>query len=152
MAKPTVAAAETREGRIPNEAGADLLRSVGLRVTMPRLAVLGLVTSTGEHLSADAVRRRLHERGIDLQRSSVFNVLDRLSRAGLVKRVEVGGATRFERDDGMIHDHFRCTSCGTIENVAAADVAVPAVAGRVDASSVLHIGLCPACLGNEASG
>ena len=121
------------------------LRGAGLRVTLPRLAVLDLMDSTEEHLSADVVRTRLAEAGVDLQRSSVFNVLARLSEAGLLRRVELGGPTRFERQ-GDEHGHFQCNSCGAIENVAATDVPVPPVAGRIDATFVVHRGLCKACL------
>lgn len=121
------------------------LREAGLRVTLPRLAVLDVILATGDHLAAEEIRERLEAADVNLPRSSVFNILSRLSDSGLIRRLELGGPTRFERE-GDAHDHFRCTSCGLVENVGSAEFTRPAVDGRIDSATVLYAGLCETCL------
>lgn len=121
------------------------LRDAGLRVTLPRLAVLDVILATEDHLAADEIRERLEAADVNLPRSSVFNILSQLAKAGLLRRLELGGPARFERDSGA-HDHFRCTSCGLVENVGAAELTQPAIDGRIDSASVLYVGVCEACL------
>jgi Fe2+ or Zn2+ uptake regulation protein len=120
------------------------LRGAGLRVTLPRLAVLRTVGSSSEHVAADEIRALLASGGIELQRSSVFNVLGTLAEAGLIRRVDLGGPTRFE-PIGPTHDHFVCRSCRHIHNVAPADLPVPEVPGTVTATEVVYRGLCDGC-------
>lgn len=136
-----------REGTLADPArdATTALREAGLRVTLPRLAVLDVILSTEQHLAADEVRAHLEAADVSLPRSSVFNILARLSESGLIRRLELGGPARFERESGS-HDHFRCTSCGLVENVGSAKVTRPAIDGRIDSTSVLYVGLCHSCL------
>ncbi len=121
------------------------LRDAGMRSTLPRRAVLETIMATPDHRSAEEVRRALEERGIDLGRSSINNILGTLAGAGLINRVEtLPGPARFERDTSD-HDHFWCVRCRRASNVSALLVHPPLVAGRVMATAITHLGECEAC-------
>jgi Fe2+ or Zn2+ uptake regulation protein len=127
------------------------LKRAGLRVTAPRLAVLGAVRQGGhptvEELAASA-RGRLGA----VSTQAVYNVLGALAAAGLVRRIEPpGGPARFESRVGDNHHHLICRACGGVQDVDCAVghapcLELPAVRGYViDEAEVIFRGLCPTC-------
>ena len=123
------------------------LRAAGLRVTLPRRAVLGLITASEEHLTAEQVRDGLSRRGVDLPRSSINNILGNLSRRGIVGRVTtVPGPVRFEADSS-VHDHYVCSVCGLITNVPSRNRrgAIPPLPGTVSGETTTYTGECHDC-------
>jgi Fur family ferric uptake transcriptional regulator len=128
---------------------ADRLREAGLRVTQPRLLVLGLLEEGG-HLSVDDVARRLGQRGTPLQRGSVYHVLRDLLGAELVMEAGAGaGPSRFEVA-GEFHHHFVCESCGTLADVPCQAESTPCIdrsdlPGEARLALVTFRGVCTAC-------
>jgi Fe2+ or Zn2+ uptake regulation protein len=123
------------------------LHDAGMRSTLPRRAVLETIMATPDHRSAEEVRRALEDRGIDLGRSSINNILGTLAGAHLINRVEtLPGPARFERDTSD-HDHFWCARCRRASNVPARRTTPPPVAGRVLATAITLLGECDACGG-----
>src|SRR3712207_9555841 len=89
----------------------ELLRSRGLRVTRPRLAVLEVLTGGG-HLDVDEIAGRVRGRLDSVSTQAVYDVLGALSRAGLARRIEPAGSpARFEARVGDHHHHIVCRSC-----------------------------------------
>jgi Fe2+ or Zn2+ uptake regulation protein len=129
---------------------ASRLRARGLRVTGPRLAILAMLRKVGGHRSADELVAALREGGYHHARTTVYNALDDLARAGLVRAAPVdSGALRYE-SLGEEHHHFVCRSCGRILNVPIepdlADRDAPAVEGAtVDEVDVIYRGFCAIC-------
>ena len=141
---PAVASAAT-------EAARALLRSAGLRVTAPRLAVLGAVDQM-PHSDADAlfgaVRGALP--GTSLQ--AVYGVLGALASAGLVRRIEPAGSSAlYERRIADNHHHIVCTGCDAIADVDCVYGMAPCLVPSgthgfaVQSAEVTFWGLCPAC-------
>jgi Fur family ferric uptake transcriptional regulator len=105
------------------------IRTAGLRVTAPRVAVLQRLhgaTSPSSH--ADLVDA-LAPQGWD--RATLFRILNDLADAGLVHRVDVGDHVwRFELcaeetpHAGGEHPHFVCNECGDVVCLPDADVRV----------------------------
>ena len=130
---------------------AALLRAHGLRVTRPRLAVLG-VLAEGGHLEVDEVAARVRARLSSVSTQAVYDVLGALARAGLARRIEPAGSPAlFEARTGDNHHHIVCRGCGRIADV---DCAVgrapcldphPAGGFEVDEAEVTFWGLCPTC-------
>jgi Fur family ferric uptake transcriptional regulator len=89
----------------------------------------------------------------ELSRQGLYNVLDDLTRVGLVRRIEpAGSATRYELRVGDNHHHLVCRSCGRVEDVACAVGAAPCLdpsetprGFRVDEAEVTWWGLCASC-------
>lgn len=129
---------------------AERLREAGLRVTRPRLLVLGLLDTEGGHLSVDEVARRLAERRTPLQRGSVYNVLQDLLAAGLVMEASAGaGPSRFEVA-GEWHHHFVCERCGLLADVPCRAESTPCIdradlPGEARLALVTFRGVCADC-------
>jgi Fe2+ or Zn2+ uptake regulation protein len=137
-------------GNSENELVGARLRDAGLRVTLPRRAVLGLITASDEHLTAEQVRGALSRQGVDLPRSSINNILGNLAHRGMIGRVvAVPGPVRFEADSS-VHDHYSCSDCGLIANVPSRRrSAVPPLPGTVQVETTTYIGKCRDCQHRE---
>ncbi len=100
------------------------LRQAGLRVTAQRLAVLGALDGA-PHATAAEIAARIAELPLttfhEVSRQGLYNVLEDLTRVGLVRRIEpAGSATRYELRTGDNHHHLVCRTCGRISDVACA--------------------------------
>lgn len=92
------------------------LKKAGLKVTMPRVRIMQILTQRAEHhLSAEDVYKALLEAGEDVGLATVYRVLTQFETAGLVKRHYFeGGHSVFELHHGEHHDHLVCTRCGKV--------------------------------------
>jgi Fur family transcriptional regulator, peroxide stress response regulator len=94
-----------------------LLRSRGLRPTKARCRLLAHLRSTKLHPSAEEITGSLREDGMDVGVATVYQNLNRLVDAGLVRRLSsTDGRSRFDADMA-VHDHAVCESCGRIVDV-----------------------------------
>jgi Fe2+ or Zn2+ uptake regulation protein len=128
-----------------------LLRSRGLRVTKPRLAVME-VLEEGGHLEVDQIADRVRGLLDSVSTQAVYDVLGALARAGLARRIEpAGSAARYERRVGDNHHHVVCRGCGAVGDVDCTVGAAPcldpsnAMGFVVDEAEVTFWGLCPNC-------
>jgi Fur family transcriptional regulator, ferric uptake regulator len=92
------------------------LKKAGLKVTLPRLKVLGLLESAKEHhMSAEDVYKALLETGDDVGLATVYRVLTQFEAAGLVLRHNFeGGHAVFELAKDEHHDHMVDTTTGKV--------------------------------------
>jgi Fe2+ or Zn2+ uptake regulation protein len=89
------------------------LRTAGLRVTSPRIAVLEALDSLDGHVTAEQVRRAVLARLGSVSVQTIYDVLSALTVAGLVRCIETPGQpARFETRVGDNHHHFICRTCG----------------------------------------
>ena len=135
----------------PMSTGEELLRTHGLRVTRPRLAVLDVLTQGG-HLEVDEITQQVRERIDSVSTQAVYDVLGALSRAGLARRIEPAGSpARFEARAGDNHHHIVCRGCGAIADVDCAVGERPCLSPsesqgfELDEAEVTFWGLCPDC-------
>ena len=131
--------------------GEQLLRSRGLRVTRPRLAVLDVLAGGG-HLEVDEIARQVRTRLDSVSTQAVYDVLGALSRAGLARRLEPAGSpARYEARTGDNHHHVGCRGCGKIGDVDCTIGAAPCLdpdpshGFGIDEAEVTFWGLCPSC-------
>ncbi|GIG00963.1 transcriptional repressor [Catellatospora citrea] len=128
-----------------------MLRGAALRVTRPRVAVLGAVLAH-PHADTDsiigAVRRGLPE----VSHQAVYDSLQTLTAAGLVRRIQpAGSVARYESRVGDNHHHMVCRSCGLIADVDCAVGDAPCLTASdddgfsVDEAEVVFWGRCPGC-------
>jgi Fur family ferric uptake transcriptional regulator len=131
----------------------DQLRSRGLRVTRPRLAVLD-VLERERHLRAEEVITAVNA-DTEVSVQAVYDVLNTLSDHGLLRRIQPrGSAARYELETGDNHHHLVCRACGQVLDVPCATGEAPCLdlpndpaAGgfAIDEAEVTWWGLCPAC-------
>ncbi len=92
------------------------LKDAGLKVTLPRLKILGILeNATHKHLSAEDVYKLLLDAGEDVGLATVYRVLTQFESAGLVSRhnFEDGHAV-FELSSDEHHDHMVCVDSGQV--------------------------------------
>ena len=102
----------------------DDLKNMGLKATIPRLAILALFErSAVRHLSAEDVYRLLLAESLDVGLATVYRVLTQFEHAGLLERhyFESGKAV-FELSAGQHHDHLVCIDCGRVEEFYDAEI------------------------------
>src|ERR1022692_5052873 len=87
---------------------AEELRGAGLRVTAARVALLETVRD-GHHLGVDAIASGVRARIGHVSLQAVYEALNALTAAGLVRRIEpTGSSARFEGRVGDNHHHLVC--------------------------------------------
>jgi Fur family transcriptional regulator, stress-responsive regulator len=128
-----------------------VLRSVGLRVTTPRVAVLSEIAA-GQHLTADRVAAGVRGRVGSISTQAVYDVLAALTRAGLLRRIEPAGSpTRYETRVGDNHHHVVCRGCGAIADVDCVVSDPPCLTPSdtggfvIDEAEITFWGICPTC-------
>ncbi len=96
--------------------GTKELRKAGLKVTLPRLKILEILSANSDlHMTAEDIYKALIEAGEDIGLATVYRVLTQFENAGLVSRNYFeGGTSVFELDDGEHHDHMVCVDTGDV--------------------------------------
>lgn len=94
-------------------------RGHGYRLTMPRQAVLDVLSKTSDHLSAEDVYLEVYKIYPDIGLTTVYRTLELLVEMGLASRFDFGDSrARYELSEGPQsvghHHHLVCTSCGRI--------------------------------------
>jgi Fur family transcriptional regulator, stress-responsive regulator len=133
------------------------LRLAGLRVTMPRLAMLTWLAGH-PHATVDAIAAGLRQQFGAVSTQAVYDMLAACAAAGLLRRIEPAGhPARFERRVGDNHHHVVCRRCGRTEDVDCVVGAQPCLtlAGNmgfaVDEAEVVFWGVCHTCKAAEGS-
>ena len=94
------------------------LRKVGLKVTLPRLKILEILESAGDHhhLTAEDIYRILIEQNEEVGLATVYRVLTQFESAGIVRRLNFeNNISTFELDTGDNPDHIVCLESGSVE-------------------------------------
>jgi Fur family transcriptional regulator, stress-responsive regulator len=134
----------------PSELESDL-RAASLRVTRPRLAVLGTVHDH-PHADTSSLIAFVREDLGQVSHQAVYDVLIALTDAGLVRRIQPPGAVaRYESRVGDNHHHVVCRACGAMADVDCAVGATPCLTPAddrgyaINEAEVIYHGLCPEC-------
>ncbi|TNM69511.1 transcriptional repressor [Streptomyces sp. NP160] len=140
------------------------MRDAGLRVTRPRLAVLGAV-GDHPHATTDALISAARASLPSLSHQAVYDALRVMADAGVVRRIQPrGSVARYEARVADNHHHLVCRACGSITDVdcavgeapclvpdRSADGTDPAAGYVLDEAEITFWGLCPACAPAPAS-
>ncbi len=129
------------------------LRDRHLPVTRQRDRVARAVFGSDEHLSVEAVGRRLAADGPPVGTATIYRVLDLLLESGLVRAHDFGeGFHRYEAvESGRQHGHLICVRCGGVTEFPTErfERLLPIVADEHGFQPHRHrveiVGLCRAC-------
>jgi len=134
-----------------------MLRHADLRVTRPRVAVLGAVHEN-PHADTNSIIAAVREDLGEVSHQAVYDGLSTLAEAGLLRQIQPpGSVARYESQTGDNHHHMVCRCCGAIADVECTVGITPcleppdAKGYRIDESEVIHRGLCPECLKQNTS-
>ena len=127
------------------------LRTAGLRVTRPRLSVLGVLAQQ-PHVDAETIATAARAVHPSISPQAVYGVLKALVGGGLARRIEpAGGPALYELRVGDNHHHLVFRGCGLVADVDCVVGQAPCLtpsetAGfAVDEAEVVFWGLCADC-------
>jgi len=127
------------------------LRDAGLRVTRPRIAVLNAVHNHPHADTNSIIESARHHLG-EVSHQAVYDVLQALTTAGLVRRIQPSGSVaRYESRVADNHHHIVCRACGAVADVDCAVGGAPCLTPAqlhgytIDEAEVIYWGLCPNC-------
>jgi Fur family iron response transcriptional regulator len=107
---------------------AERLRSVGLRLTRPRLALARLLFDGNDrHVTAEQLRGEATAGSIPVSLATVYNVLHQFTAAGLMREVVVEPGRSYFDTNIDDHHHFFCEANGVLQDIAGRDVTVSGI-------------------------
>ena len=121
------------------------------RMTRQRQAIIEELRKVSSHPTADEVYRIVRKRLPRISLGTVYRNLETLSKSGIVRKLELGGAQK--RFDVLSDDHYHllCTNCGRLEDIEAKpipdieDMFRNASGYQITGHQLVLIGLCPDC-------
>ena len=142
------------------QAALSVLRAQHERVTRARQAVIEVLDSTEEHLTADEIVARAEASAPGVHRATVYRALSTLGALGLVTHTHVGGSATVyhlavpqpaEHPTSVPHAHLQCTNCQAMIDIPAD--ALDSLISRVDREVGFYVephhaallGLCADC-------
>lgn len=121
-----------------------------LRKTPERLAVAERAVNMGSHFQVEQLLRRMERDGFMVSRATVYNSLELLLNAGLLRRVVYENLQVQYEKVAAPHVHLQCTLCGKLK-----EVRDPQLIGYMNARkftaftthhyAVMVYGLCNTC-------
>lgn len=129
----------------------ETLKGKGLRVTPQRCAVYANLLSRTDHPTVEQLLRDLNESFPISSQATVYSSLQALQDAGLVREVLLEeGVSRYDANTTP-HHHFRCRTCGSIEDIGWAALPPLSLAGlrpglKAEGYEVTVHGVCDRCI------
>ncbi|MHC4309336.1 MAG: Fur family transcriptional regulator [Planctomycetota bacterium] len=133
----------------------NLLRSVDLRKTGPRVAILSVLLDAHKPLSQDQIAAKLAP--TIPNKVTIYRTLESFCKAGLVHKAFMQKrAWHFELADrcteSQCHPHFACKKCGVISCLVGLSVSIVEGLKKgfvIHRQQVRLEGLCPRCVGKK---
>jgi Fur family ferric uptake transcriptional regulator len=134
---------------------AELLEGRGLEPLTNRVRVLEVIGGNSSPLSAQDIYTTL-SRTSNINRVTVYRILDALAEKGLVERLSGGGRSLVyglaPNEHHPAHPHFHCRSCGALQCLQPGSLKVDLLgikrsfAGEIKGVEVRLDGICRNCL------
>lgn len=131
----------------------ELMKKQGVRPTSQRLAVFEYLLQHRTHPSAETVYEALVQQYPTFSRTTVYNSLHALAKAGLILELSIDTDERRYDADTRLHGHFHCLRCGSIADFPVEDETVQClipVGYLVQSQDIYFSGLCPSCQSETA--
>ena len=127
------------------------LAARGFRSTVHREHVYNVLLQVRDHPTAEQVFFRSKKRMPDISMATVYNCLDTLVKAGLVREVILGRAAMRYCPNMHEHCHFYCTLCGEVHDIdleeGMPELGFPIPKGfQARGYAILIHGICPGCV------
>jgi Fur family peroxide stress response transcriptional regulator len=103
--------------RYKNEEIQQAFEERGLRMTSQRFCIMEYLLRRHVHSTADEIFRAINKTDPRASRATVYNGLNALSRAGLVREISLDGRATLFDSNLHRHHHFVCDHCGALEDV-----------------------------------
>lgn len=94
------------------------LRQPGSRLSRVRDLMVAIFQKNHLPLSELEIRKSLSQKGIEVNKTTIYRALEHLKSKNLVQEVDFGeGKKRYELNSGKHHHHLVCTECKKIDEV-----------------------------------
>lgn len=94
------------------------LKSLDLKITEPRMALLEILSLSSKPLDAEDIKKGLKEKNISADQATIYRILKTFSEKNIVHKIALEeGKTHYELANRPHHHHVVCTSCGTILDI-----------------------------------
>jgi Fur family iron response transcriptional regulator len=116
------------------------LRSAGLRLTRPRVALARLLfDGNHRHVTAETLRGQAIAASIPVSLATVYNVLHQFTAAGLLREVViVPGCSYFDTNIDE-HHHFFCDSTGMLQDIAGDGITVSGIPAPPEGTEISQV-------------
>ncbi|MEW8973070.1 MAG: transcriptional repressor [Tissierellaceae bacterium] len=125
------------------------LKSKNIRLSHQRLKVLEYLVNNRCHPTVDQIYTDLHKEIPTLSKTTVYNTLNTLIDADLVKLITIDeNETRYDIDT-TTHGHFKCESCGAIYDF---EININSMESedlsyfKINDKNIYFNGICPRCI------
>jgi Fur family iron response transcriptional regulator len=106
----------------------EMLRSVALRPTQQRLALMRLLYGAGDrHVSAEQLHDEAVQGGVKVSLATVYNTLNQLRDVHLLREIVVEQGRSYFDTNTSDHHHFYNETTGTLSDIPHMDVRVNAL-------------------------
>lgn len=94
-----------------------ILRQKQMRATPQRLSVYEAFHGKGQHLSAEEIYQKTHQKIPGISLGTVYKILNDFKKKGLLTEIKIDfEKSLYERKEAA-HHHFLCRCCGMIFDV-----------------------------------
>lgn len=126
-----------------------MVEAGGLKMTPQRRSIVDYLQAATNHPTAEEVLTAVNEKFPLTTRATVYNTLNWLKQAGLIREVFESGVTRFDPNTSD-HHHFICRICGRVEDVdgdllSGLDLGAVGVEKTIEHLEVTLRGVCRDC-------
>jgi Fur family ferric uptake transcriptional regulator len=98
-------------------------RDGGLPFTAQRRRILEEVCRSASHFDAEELYGRIHRKRVSASRATLYRTLGHLERAGVLRRIDIGGDhAHFEFIGVEHHEHLVCARCGRVIEIHEPDL------------------------------
>jgi Fur family peroxide stress response transcriptional regulator len=131
------------------ESEAKKLKTIGLKVTPQRLAILQMVKGDRTHPSAEKIYHEISKKFPGISFATVYNTLARLVEAGEIQQLDIDPDKKRFDPYTSLHYHFYCKTCGKVYDVGDEASFIPnirKIAGHhVETTQLNFKGVCKGC-------
>lgn len=136
----------------PPETWVRLMNDRGLRATEGRLTTLAHI-ETNQHCAASEIFEALSNEPSSLSLQSVHNIVNDLTAAGLLRRIDLPetGSSLYETRTGDNHHHVQCVMCHQVQDIECVTGEAPCLhptdtrGMRLLEAAVVFRGVCTDC-------
>jgi|GEM_PF-192777 Fur family peroxide stress response transcriptional regulator len=125
------------------------LKSIGLRATPQRVAILAFLEGNTSHPSAEQIYEALKPDMPSLSLGTVYNTLDELLQRGQLQALAISPTRKHVDANPEPHYHFLCEVCGNIYDypgeLQTENASEETKGFKVEKYAVYLYGTCPSC-------
>jgi Fur family peroxide stress response transcriptional regulator len=127
------------------------LKEQGVVLTIQRMAVLECLLTECTHPTVEELHTALKKKFPTISLATIYNTLEMLKQAGVVRELNLGKEKRFDPVDES-HHHFYCRECKKILDIGVACKFAEMKwvdNHKVESVQGIFYGVCSNCLKNE---